>query len=308
MRDSEDVKVSGDVKAGEAIEKLLAGLRHAEAPAGMERRILEKLEGRVSVEETRSRQRRLVSAWMTLPTKALICGVGLVALVAMILAIPAVRRLAHVPAQSKSGGVTGMPVSTEPAMAAKEAELSSGGSRVKFGTTAKVPDAGLVRVAESPEADSNDESLARSEMEAASFPAPPMPLTAQERLLLRLARKADPVEIAMLDPKFRAMQDAKEKAEFQRFFGQSATKPVAPVQAPGGESNADQAAQPSPMEQGVTTQPVPEQGVPTQPAMDQAAPTQDQPIQKQAAPEPSSPDQSTMQQPTARPTGTGENE
>jgi hypothetical protein len=46
----------------------------------------------------------------------------------------------------------------------------------------------------------------------------------------------DPVEMAMLDPKFRAMQDAEEKAEFQRFFGQLATKPVAPVQAGADQS------------------------------------------------------------------------
>jgi hypothetical protein len=299
MRDSGNVKNSE-----EAIEKVLAGLRDVEASAGMERRILERLEGRVSVVEARLGWRGLVPMWVTLPTKGLICGVALAGLVAVVLAIPAIRRLGHVPVQSRSGGVTGAPREAAPALADREAERSSGGSLGRLGTTANASDARLVRAADSN--DSDEESVAMSEMRAASFPAPPMPLTAQERLLLRLAHKVDPVEMAMLDPKFRAMQDAEEKAEFQRFFGQTATKQADPAQA-GGESTADQAAQPSTTDQGVPTQPIPEQAVPAQPAMDQVAPTtQDQPIQKQAAPEQSSPDQSTAQQPTATPTRTGE--
>ena len=146
-----------------------------------------------------------------------------------------------------------------------------------------------------------------SEMQAASFPAPPMPLTAQERLLLRLAHKVDPVEMATLDPKFRAMQEAEEKAAFQRFFGQAAIKQADPAQA-SSESTGDQGApQSSPTEPGAV-QAVPDQAVAAQPVMDQATPPmQDQSIQKQA-PEQSFPDQSIMQQPTVRPMRTGEQE
>jgi hypothetical protein len=53
-----------------------------------------------------------------------------------------------------------------------------------------------------------------------SFPAPPLPLTEQERLLLRIAHRGDPVELAMLDPKMRAARDEEDKAEVQRFFVQ----------------------------------------------------------------------------------------
>jgi hypothetical protein len=298
MRDSGYAKGSE-----ETIEKVLAGLRDTEAPAGMERRILERLEGRGSVVEARSGWRGFVPAWVTMPAKALICGAALAGVVAVVLAIPAIRRLGDASVQSKSGGVTGAPREAAPAMVARESELSSGGSRVGLGTATKVPDAGFVRAADSDS--SNDESVAMSEMQAASFPAPPMPLTAQERLLLRLAHK-DPVEMAMLDPRFRAMQDAEEKAEFQRFFGQSATQ-AGPVHA--NESTADQEPPATPADQGVAAQPLPDQAVPAQPAMDQAAPTmQDQPIQKQAEPEQSSPDQSSTQQPTGRPMRTGEKE
>ncbi len=314
MRDSGDVRVSGSVKAGEAIERVLAGLREAEAPAGMERRILGRLEGRlegrVSGVEIRPGWRRLAPAWVTLPAgpvaaRALICGAALASLAAVVVAIPALRRIGHVAVQSKSGGVTGAPSAAAPAVADREAERSSNGSRVRLGAATNVSDARLVRAADSDGSD--EESVARSEMEAASFPAPPMPLTAEERLLLRLAHKVDPVEVAMLDPKFRAIADAEERAEFQRFFGQVAVKQADPV--PGsGESIADQAAQPSTTDrQGVAAQPVPDQAVPAQPAFDQPAPmTPDQPLQQQTAPEQTSPDHSRMQQPTATPAGTGE--
>lgn len=311
MRDSENIKGSE-----EAIEKVLAGLRDAEAPAGMERRILEGLEGRVSTAEARSGWRGLVPAWVTMPlkpvaAKALICGAAMAGLVAVVLAIPAIRRLGHAPVQSTIGDVTGAPREAAPALAGGEAASSSGGSGVRLGTTArKAPDAGLVRAADSDGSD--EESVARSEMQAASFPAPPMPLTAQERLLLRLAHKVDPVEMAILDPKFRAMQDAEEKTEFQRFFGQTPVKLVDPTQAAGSESTADQAVQPSTTDQGVTVQASPDGSTP---ATDQAVPaTQDQPIQKQAAPveksspDQTSPEQSRTQQPTAGPVRTGEKE
>ena len=51
-----------------------------------------------------------------------------------------------------------------------------------------------------------------------SYPAPAMPLTEQERLLLAIAHRDDPVQIAMLDPTERSMRQAREHAETVRFF------------------------------------------------------------------------------------------
>jgi hypothetical protein len=51
-----------------------------------------------------------------------------------------------------------------------------------------------------------------------SFPAPEAALTEQERLLLQLVHRKDPVEVAMLDPRELAREEAVEAAEFQRFF------------------------------------------------------------------------------------------
>ena len=65
------------------------------------------------------------------------------------------------------------------------------------------------------------EASARSGMGAAaeaSFPAPPMPLTEQERLLLRIAHRNDPVNVAMLDAEERDRVLQRERAETARFF------------------------------------------------------------------------------------------
>jgi len=71
--------------------------------------------------------------------------------------------------------------------------------------------------------DRDSDSVALDEMRAASHPAPPMPLTEQERLLLRIAHRGDPVELAMLNHEIRAKQEEEEKAEFQRFFEPATT-------------------------------------------------------------------------------------
>lgn len=59
------------------------------------------------------------------------------------------------------------------------------------------------------------------EMRAASHPAPEEPLTQEEKLLLRIVKKGDEKEIAMLNPAIREKQEAEEEAEFHKFVEQS---------------------------------------------------------------------------------------
>lgn len=47
-----------------------------------------------------------------------------------------------------------------------------------------------------------------------------MPLTEQEKLLLRIAHYADPIELAMLNPDTRHTQQEGDTADFNRFFPQ----------------------------------------------------------------------------------------
>jgi hypothetical protein len=51
------------------------------------------------------------------------------------------------------------------------------------------------------------------------FPAPPLPLTQQEKLLLRLAHRHDAQDMNLLNPDVQAQQSAKATQQFQQFFG-----------------------------------------------------------------------------------------
>jgi hypothetical protein len=296
----------------EAIERVLAGLRDVEAPDGMERRILDGLEGRAAT-QARSDWRRSMPMRLVMPRGRWQLGWGLTsraalaAVLVLAFAIPAMRRAGRSSVHSKidAAGVKVVPMRPS-VIATGDVERASPGGGPSRGTSA-TPETGSVRESAS------DDSVALSETQAASFPAPPMPLTEQERLLLRLVHKIDPVEIAMLDPRVRAMQDAEEKAEFQRFFG----KQSLPAEMTTGQSATEQAApQPSTtelaspeqstLEQAKPEQSAPEQSAPAQPTTEQ--PTPDQPTQEPSTPQNTAPDQSTTQQLTATPIRTGENE
>jgi hypothetical protein len=58
-------------------------------------------------------------------------------------------------------------------------------------------------------------------MRAVSHPAPEAPLTEEEMLLVRIAHRADPQELAMLNPQVRARRDAESEAEFLKFVDDS---------------------------------------------------------------------------------------
>jgi hypothetical protein len=251
----------------EAIEKVLAGLRDADAPVGMERRILDALENPASA-RSRSGWRWLRPMWLVAPAHpvamgSLACGVVLAAIVAFALAIPAIRRLGNAPAQSKmnlapSGA---LPSTTSDAISKSARVPLPATSARSIGRTNACGETNA-RTAEAVHSSDHDitgdsDSVAVSEMLAPSHPAPPMPLTEQERLLLRIAHRGDPVEMAMLDPRMRAARDAEEGAEFQRFFGAVAN----------GQRTIEQPK----AEQPTTEQPKAEQPVAEQPATEQSA-------------------------------------
>ncbi len=305
----------------EAIEKVLAGLRDAESAAGMERRILDQLDGLEERAAVRSRSGwlRLRPIWLVAPARpvavgSLVCGVALAGMFAVALAIPAIRRLGHVPAQGRRSPAPVRSLALGASeVAAKSAQPASSRSGVR---ALEEVNAGQIKAEGktnegSAEAVLDSDSVALEEMHAPSRPAPPMPLTEQERLLLRLVHKDDPVELAMLDSKVRALQDLEDKAEFQRFFGQS-TRQTTPEQSMTGQAAPEQ----STTEQVAPGQSTMDQAMPAQPGMEQTTPEQsvpeqsvpDQPMQPQSTPEKFAPDQSTTQQATPRPTRTGENE
>src|SRR5882757_7033127 len=55
--------------------------------------------------------------------------------------------------------------------------------------------------------------------QTSGFPAPPLPLTEQEKLLLGLAHRNDAQDMNLLNPVAQAQQSAKATQQFQQFFG-----------------------------------------------------------------------------------------
>jgi hypothetical protein len=253
----------------DAIEKVLAGLRNPDAPVGMERRILEALQDQASA-RSRSGWRRLKPIWLAMParpvaTRSLACGVALAGMLAVALAIPAIRRLGHAPAQSKMNPAPAgsLPRAT-PEGVAKSAQRPLPGSSVRsMEQTNAREKTTVLRARDVRNSDRPSDSVALDEMRAASHPAPPMPLTEQERLLLRIAHRGDPVELAMLDPMRRAERDVEEQREFQRFF-----KPRTIEQPTADQPTTEQSA----VGQPATPQSTTEQLTPAQPTTEAAKP------------------------------------
>jgi hypothetical protein len=223
----------------EAIERVLAGLRDCEAPDGMERRILQRLEERRA--EPVPLWRRLRPMWLVGPVRpaailSVACGVVVASVLVVVLRTPALRRPVASKRDSKremvaekaaprgassmdsAAGSANRPSST---LAMKQAAPSSYQGRAGLSVRTNAHRAPSTRV---DDADASEDSIAVREMHAASFPAPPMPLTEQEKLLLRIVHRGDPVEMAMLDPAVRAARDAEEKADVARFFERPTTK------------------------------------------------------------------------------------
>jgi hypothetical protein len=318
---------AGMNNSGEAMEKVLAGLRDAAAPDGMERRILAGLEERAAA-RSRSVWRQWLPVWAParpVAVGSLVCGVALAG-VFVALAIPAIRRLGHTAMQTpQQAGRNSVPAGA--ALTASEAAAGSARPALSRADVRSIGKKEAEMSAAGADVVLDSDSAALEEMHAASYPAPPMPLTEQERLLLRLVHKDDPVELAMLDPKLRDLQDSEDKAEFQRFFGQS-MKQASPEQSATATATATEQATPqsSTTEQAAPATSATEQATPVQPGTEQAVPeppVPDQSVQQQAMPEQavpqpatpppatpqtSGPDQSTTQQAMPKPTRTGENE
>ena len=198
----------------EIIDQVLSGLRDTQAPAGMEDRVLQAIQDRASSASFWSRWRvsaplALIRPMATRPWTWGIATAGVVA-VSVSLATLSSHRHDHKIVDSSKQPVLVKPQTATVQTATAEYAPTSHAMPIK-------------RVAARKETQkvqplSEEDALALSEMRAPSHPAPEMPLTDQERLMLRIVRGGDPVELAELDPQVRAAQDAQQKAEFQNFF------------------------------------------------------------------------------------------
>jgi hypothetical protein len=200
----------------EAVERVLAGLREAEAPEGMERRILEAMRGGAS----ERRPMRLGMPWGLIwtrgwmPVRARSWAVGL-ASVMVVSSVVGWSVFGGDVFRGHGMGHEGMavkryaaPAEEEKAATRVEGLRERSSVRWRGGTNARrvgrVRERGLV---------------ALDERGVGNHPAPEAPLTDEEKLLLRIAHKGDRVEMAALNPLLQASRDAEEKADVKKFFG-----------------------------------------------------------------------------------------
>jgi hypothetical protein len=180
--------------ADRTIERLLAGLRDAEPPGGIEHRILKALDG-MEVREVAAS----TSLW--LPAMALLLGCAVILTAAVL-----VHQHRHAPADLGRSTNADVRKVTRPAFVTQKAP--TGPQRTTSRASVRRP----------------FEAHASGEAQASSFPAPPLPLTEQEKLLLHLAHRGNADNMAILNPDVRAAQTAKATEQFQQFFEINATE------------------------------------------------------------------------------------
>ena len=194
----------------EIIHQALTGLRDTQAPTGLEDRVLQALQDRASS----------TSVWrwwrpLERTTRSWAWGVAVagVAVAFLSLTVSSAHRRGHGTADSKRQPISekAQPMSAQNAVAVEHVPVSTPHGMSTKRVAAR-------REAQKVQSLSGEDAIALSEMRAPSHPAPKMPLTEQEKLMLRIVRGGDPVELAELDPRVRDAQYAQQKAEFKNFF------------------------------------------------------------------------------------------
>ena len=181
----------------DAIERVMAGLGRVQPPAGIEDRVLRAMDS-ISAAKGAAPGRRLIG----LRGFYVVSGIAVACLLILATRFGAVVH----PAIQQS---------VPPKMEAATPRVSPkhvGGDVLKVRVA-------VARAYVRPAVDvSDDDALALAEMQAPSHPAPPVPLTEEERMLLRIAHPTTLMELAMVDPVLLKNEDAREKAEYEEFF------------------------------------------------------------------------------------------
>ena len=218
----------------DAIDKVLASLREATPPEGMQTRIAQRLANPATSLPTTTHWRDLLAG--STPAGAWWRGaiIGAATATFVIGAVLLIHRTLPAPLQSVAAINTVRPVSTPP-----QPTLASQSRAIPCARPA------VLRVATAVPAHEPEDLRAETyaESTAPSRPAPVLPLTPQERSLARLARTADPRELASLNPEFQARLEAEHAAEFARFFAPPPSPPT-PEVSPDANPQANQ--QPTP--------------------------------------------------------------
>jgi hypothetical protein len=225
----------------DTVDRVLAGLRDSEAPAGMDRRILAALHQRAETKTSAA------SSSITSPL------LWLAATAAAVIAVTLWWSTASHPTHDLA--TTNTPSTTTPNITAPQpaADLATNRATQHPGH-APHPTAATQSATNTLPATTR-ETAAPSPLPAtlaASHPAPPLPLTQQEQQLLRIVHKGDPIELASINNDFRDRQPLRDAEDFHRFFKPPASPQPTETQPTTGD-------QPTPQNQpDIEAQPAPE--------------------------------------------------
>jgi hypothetical protein len=196
-----------------AIDKVLAALKDAAPPEGMEARIAQRLQRHASAPEAAFRWRDLLAgsslsgAWW----RGAFAGAAaaMMAACAVLLFLHHSQETRQQPTQNDDVAVrSAMPAIATPVVQGEGDSARPKGEpcppasgTMQLRRTTPTPKPALLRVAGTER-----------------HPLLAEPLTAQERGLLLLARTADPQQLAILDPEAQAKLKAQDAEEFEKFF------------------------------------------------------------------------------------------
>jgi hypothetical protein len=217
----------------DSTNQVLAALRTTTPPPGMETRIAQRLQREDALPApARSRLQSLIPSavwWRGAATGAAFATLALAALMLL-------RHTSSTQSPQIYPLATSEPSTTAPPSPATEVALSSS-QRLPCAAPTLLP----VRRPNSASIPRQLFLTAAAESAAPSHPAPALPLTPQERQLVRLVKTTDPAQLAALSPEKRAQEDARESAEFAKFF-----EPPPPLPSPYPDPESESAPTPTP--------------------------------------------------------------
>jgi hypothetical protein len=198
-----------------AIDKTFAAIKNAVPPEGMEARITQRLQQQATAPSGKL-------FWRDLFTGSALAGAwwrGAVsgAVAAMLIAGAAIfagHAMRREPAARDQ--IATHPPAAAPTLTSAESVPAAEDRRKPCASSGAMRVASIVPARQS--------EVAATGTMAPSHPAPVLPLTTQERQLVRLARTADPKQLDTLNPDTQAKLQAQDAAEFEKFF----TPPHAP--------------------------------------------------------------------------------
>jgi len=202
----------------EAIDRVLGDLRDAESPDGMQARILFRLESRSPSARTTTRTAATNgwSNWLFTSSARIAGAFAVASALAVALFLHSTRHPEATPVWTPQ--VAAPIASVSPKPLGLSVQRAPSAQRAADSSPEPSLRADALAFPQQPEPISGEDALAISEMLAPSKPAPPLPLTHQEKLLAQVVRKGDPDQLADLKPEVRAKQVEIARAEFHDFF------------------------------------------------------------------------------------------